>query len=163
MRSLCKTLGWVTVLVLALTCSASAKPGYGTLTGVVLDPAGLPQMGASVWLISEDAGGRVVSQLLTRQDGAFSTDHLKPGKYAVRVSLAGYLPAMERHIAVMADLTTLLRVQVDSIFSSLDTLRKNPIRLLRPMTGSGFCARQRRPVPFCNGVMARTPMLLQQE
>ena len=31
---------------------------------------------------------------------------------------------MERHIAVMANLTTLLRVQVDSIFSSLDTLRR---------------------------------------
>ena len=30
---------------------------------------------------------------------------------------------MERHIAVMADLTTLLRVQVDSVFASLDTLR----------------------------------------
>src|SRR5579862_3353955 len=125
MRSICKTLGWVAVMVVALAVSASAKPGYGTLTGVVLDPAGLPQMGASVWLISEDAGGRVISQLLTRQDGAFSTDHLKPGRYAVRVSLAGYLPAMERHIAVMADLTTLLRVQVDSLFSSLDTLRKN--------------------------------------
>ncbi len=125
MRSICKALGWVTVLLVALAVSASAKPGYGTLSGVVLDPAGLPQMGASVWLISEDAGGRVISQLLTRQDGAFSTDHLKPGRYAVRVSLAGYLPAMERHIAVMADLTTLLRVQVDSLFSSLDTLRKN--------------------------------------
>ncbi len=30
---------------------------------------------------------------------------------------------MERHIAVMADLTTLLRVQMDSVFASLDTLR----------------------------------------
>jgi Carboxypeptidase regulatory-like domain len=124
MRSICKTLGWATVVIVALAVSASAKQGYGTLTGVVLDPSGLPQMGASVWLISEDTGGRVISQLQTHQDGAFSTDHLKPGKYAVRVSLAGYLPAMERHIAVMADLTTLLRVQVDSVFSSLDTLRK---------------------------------------
>ena len=83
MRSICKTLGWVMVMVVALAVSASAKPGYGTLAGVVLDPAGLPQMGASVWLISEDSGGRVISQLLTRQDGAFSTDHLRPGRYAV--------------------------------------------------------------------------------
>src|ERR1700688_619191 len=123
MRSICRTLCWTTVLVAVLAVSAPAKQGYGTLSGVVLDPSGLPQMGASVWLISED-GGRVTSQLLSIQDGAFSADHLKPGKYAVRVSLAGFLPAMERHIAVVADLTTLLRVQVDSVFSSLDTLRR---------------------------------------
>ncbi len=31
---------------------------------------------------------------------------------------------MERHVAVMSNLTTLLRVQVDTVFSSLDTLRR---------------------------------------
>src|SRR4029077_3574478 len=124
MRSICRTLCWTTVLVAVLAVSAPAKQGYGTLTGVVLDPSGMPQMGASVWLMSEDASGKIISQLSSNQDGTFSTDHLKPGKYAVRVSLAGFLPSIERHIAVMADLTTLLRVQVDSVFSSLDTLRR---------------------------------------
>src|SRR4029077_13800639 len=92
--------------------------------GVVLDPAGTPQMGASVWLISEDAGGRIVAQILSNQHGAFFTDHLKPGAYAVRVSVAGFLPAMEHHVAIMSNLTTLLRVQVETVFSSLDTLRQ---------------------------------------
>ena len=123
MKSICRTLGWAMVMVLALAVSATAKQGYGTLSGVVVNPSGTPQMGAVVWLIAEDGSGGTVSQLLTNQHGAFSSDHLKPGKYAVRVSLAGFLPAMERHIAVMADLTTLLRVQVDSVFASLDTLR----------------------------------------
>ncbi len=124
MKSTCRTLGWVVVLVLALAASAAAKQGYGTISGVVLDPSGTPQMGASVWLISEDAGGRTVAQVLSNQHGAFLTDHLKPGKYAVRVSVAGFLPTMERHVAVMSNLTTLLRVQVETLFSSLDTLRR---------------------------------------
>ena len=124
MKSICRTLGWVMVAVLVLAASAAAKPGYGTLSGVVLDPSGTPQMGASVWLISEDAGGRIVAQILSNQYGAFFTDHLKPGNYAVRVSVAGFLPSMERHVAVMSNLTTLLRVQVDTVFSSLDTLRR---------------------------------------
>jgi Carboxypeptidase regulatory-like domain len=122
MKSICR-LGWVMVVVLVLAASAAAKQGYGTISGVVLDPSGTPQMGASVWLISEDAGGRTVAQILSNQNGAFFTDHLKPGEYAVRVSVAGFLPAMERHVAVMSNLTTLLRVQVETIFSSLDTLR----------------------------------------
>src|SRR5260370_8011378 len=119
-----KTLGWAMVIVLVLAGSASAKPGYGTTSGIVLDPSGTPQMGATIWLISEDAGGRTVSQLLSNPLGAVFTDRLKPGKYSLRVALPGFLPAMERHVGVIANLTTLLRVQVDSIFSSLDTLRR---------------------------------------
>ena len=124
MKSTCRTLGWVMVVVVALVAPAAAKPGFGTISGVVLDPSGTPQMGAIVWLISEDAGGRTVAQTLSNQYGAFFSDHLKPGNYAVRVSLAGFLPAMETHIAVMSNLTTLLRVQVETVFSSLDTLRR---------------------------------------
>src|SRR5271165_2162652 len=123
MKSISRTSGWVSVLVFLFAASASAKPTYGTISGVVLDPSGTPQMGASVWLIAED-GGNIVSRILSNQYGAFFTDRLKPGNYDVRVSMAGFLPAMERHVAVMSNLTTLLRVQVDTVFSSLDTLRR---------------------------------------
>src|ERR1700738_4264688 len=124
MKSTGKTLSWVLVIVLCVARSTAAKPGYGTISGVVLDPSGTPQMGATVWLLSEDAGGRPVSQLLSNQHGAFFTDRLKPGKYSLRVSLPGFLPAMEQHVSVIANLTTLLRVQVDSLFSSIDSLRR---------------------------------------
>lgn len=124
MKSIYRTLGWVMVVALVCAASVAAKPGYGTISGVVLDSSGTPQMGASVWLISEDAGGRIIARVLSNQYGAFVTDHLKPGKYAVRVSMAGFLPSLEPHVSVMSDLTTLLRVQVDTIFSSLDTLRR---------------------------------------
>jgi hypothetical protein len=80
-------------------------------------------MGASILLISQD-GGRIVAQILSNQHGAFLTEHLKPGSYDVRVSVAGFLPAMERNVAVISNLTTLLRVQLDTVFSSLDTLRR---------------------------------------
>src|ERR1700722_20919477 len=103
MKSIGRTMGWATVAVLSLAASLAAKPaGYGTISGIVLDPSGTPQMGATVWLISEDAGGRTVSQLLSNQHGAFFTDRLKPGKYSLRVSLPGFLPAMERHVSVIA-------------------------------------------------------------
>jgi hypothetical protein len=124
MKSICKTLCQVAMITLILTASAAARQGYGTLSGVVLDPSGTPQMGATVRLVSEDLSGGSVSQLRSDQHGTFFTDSLKPGKYSVNVSLAGFLPAVQHHIAVMADLTTLMRVQVDSVFASLDTLRR---------------------------------------
>ena len=125
MKLICRALGWVLIAVVVCASPAAAKQGFGTISGVVLDPSGTPQMGASVWLISEDAG-RTVAQLNSNQQGAFFTDHLKPGEYAVRVAVSGFLPAMERHVAVMSNLTTLLRVQVETVFSSLDTLRRKP-------------------------------------
>ena len=161
MKSVGKTLGWVMVIVLVLAGSATAKPGYGTISGIVLDPSGTPQMGATVWLISEDAGGRTVSQLLSNQHGTFFTDRLKPGKYSLRVSLPGFLPAVERHVSVIDNLTTLLRVQVDSILSSLDTLRRQSdgpaepddwkwvlrssaaTRTILQWRGEGYCASSR--------------------
>ena len=124
MKSTRKTVGCVALfLVCALAIPAAAKPGYGTLSGVVLDPSGTPQMGATVFLISESLATQPVSQLLSNQNGEFSTDRLKPGKYSVRVSLAGFLPTMEHHVAVVANFTTLLRLRVDTVFASLDTLR----------------------------------------
>ena len=131
-KAAARIFGWVAVLVLAVGTQATAKQGYGTLSGVVLDPSGTPQMGANVWLVSEDLGGRTVLQLLSNQYGAFFTDHVKPGMYAVRVSLSGYLPATEHHIAVIADLTTMLRVQMSSVFASLDTLRRKPATSAEP-------------------------------
>jgi Carboxypeptidase regulatory-like domain len=123
MKSLARSLGWSLVALLILAASAEAKQGFGTISGVVLDAAGTPQMGASVWLISED-GGRAVAQLNSDQHGAFFTDRVKPGEYDVRVAVSGFLPAMQRHVAVIANLTTLLRVQLETVFSSLDTLRR---------------------------------------
>src|ERR1700739_5136099 len=114
MKSICRTAGWIMAGVLVLAASAAAKPGFGTISGIVLDPSGTPQMGASVWLMSEDMGGRTVAQLLSNQHGAFFTGRLKPGSYSVRVSLTGFLPAVERHVAVVSNFTTLLRGQVSS-------------------------------------------------
>ena len=121
-----RALGWIIVFTLALAGSAAAAPGRGKLSGIVLDVSGTPQMGASVWLVSEDIDNRTTSLLLTNQHGAFASEALKPGKYSIRVTLAGFLPAWERQIAVAADLTTLVRVRIDSMFASLDTLRRNP-------------------------------------
>jgi hypothetical protein len=114
-------------------------------------------MGAIVWLISEDAGGRTVAQILSNQHGAFLSDHLKPGNYAVRVSLAGFLPAMETHIAVMSNLTTLLRVQVETVFSSLDTLRRKSDIPAEPDDWK-WVLRQ-PPAPSCSGMIPVTRSL----
>jgi len=106
--------------------AAQAKPVPGKLAGVVRDAAGTPQMGASVELISEAVGATGTSGFLTNTQGMFRGDKLAPGFYTVRVTLAGFLPTLEKHIRVVSNVTTVVRIELESMFASLDQLRRMP-------------------------------------
>src|SRR5712671_5653784 len=112
----------------ANSAAAQAKPVPGRLAGVVRDAAGTPQLGASVELISEAVGVAASRGLLTNTQGMFRGDKLAPGFYTVRVTLAGFLPTLEKHIRVTSNLTTVVRIELESMFASLDQLRRMPSR-----------------------------------
>ena len=121
-------------LVLAAACSslganrtvAQAKLVSGKLAGVVRDTAGTPQLGASVEVIPETTGTLPALDLLTNTQGIFRGEHLAPGFYMVRVTLAGFLPTLEKHVRITANLTTVVRIQLESMFTSLEQLRRQP-------------------------------------
>jgi Carboxypeptidase regulatory-like domain len=116
----------------SLICSSSlAAPNFGKLTGVVADPAGNPQMGASVWLTPEFAGGRAI-ELLTDENGIFVGQRLRPGLYSVKVTLSGFMPSLQAHVNVGASVSTSLHVELDSIFASLDQLRRKSPKPAEP-------------------------------
>jgi hypothetical protein len=106
--------------------AAQAKLVPGKLAGVVRDATGTPQMGASVQLIAESAGTALAHGFLTNTQGIFRGDKLAPGFYNVRVTLAGFLPAFEKHIQISPNVTTVVRIELQSMFASLDQLRRTP-------------------------------------
>ena len=106
--------------------AAQAKPVLGKLAGVVRDTAGTPQMGASVELAPESAVVTAPHVLLTNTQGIFQGSKLVPGLYTLRVTLAGFLPTLERHVRVSPNLTTVVRVELESMYASLDQLRRTP-------------------------------------
>jgi len=104
----------------AKPAAAQAKLVPGKLAGVVRDAAGTPQMGASVELISEAAGVPGTHGFLTNTQGMFRGEKLAPGFYTVHVTLAGFLPTFEKHIRVASNVTTVVRIELESMFASLD-------------------------------------------
>ena len=112
--------------MLTSTVEGQAKPVSGSLTGVVRDLAGTPQMGASVQVLAESAGINGTSEFLTNTQGIFRGEKLAPGLYTVRVTLAGFLPTLQQHVRVNANLTTMLRIEMESMFATLEQLRKQP-------------------------------------
>src|SRR5438309_3170806 len=109
-----------------IPAAAQAKPVPGKLAGVVRDAAGTPQLGASVELISEAVGVPATRSFLTNTQGMFRGDKLAPGFYTVRVTLAAFVTPLENHIRVTSNLTTVGRIELESMFATFDELRRMP-------------------------------------
>jgi hypothetical protein len=112
----------LTAMVLSLgtkPAAAQAKLVPGKLAGVVRDTTGTPQLGANVELIAE-TGAAASRGFLTNTQGIFRGEKLAPGLYTLRVTLAGFLPTLEKHVRVTSNLTTVVRVELESMFASLD-------------------------------------------
>ena len=103
-----------------------SAPGPGMISGVVKDSSGIPQLGATVELLAEAPGVLAARQLLTNTQGVFRAENLQPGLYTVRVTLAGFLPAFEKHIQITSNLTTVVRIELESLYASIEQLRRAP-------------------------------------
>jgi len=122
---------------LGVTCGApqlaaqgsnkTSAANVGKLSGLVRDAGGIPQMGATVALTPEAPGPSGSYQLLTNTQGAFTGEKLTPGAYTVGVTLAGFLPFLQRHVQVTANVTTSVRIQLESMFASIEQLRRPPV------------------------------------
>jgi Carboxypeptidase regulatory-like domain len=105
---------------------AQSKLVSGKLAGVVRDLTGTPQMGASVEVFAEAPGAASSLDYLTNTQGIFRGDKLLPGLYTIRVTLAGFLPTLQQHVRINANLTTMVRIEMESMFASLEQLRRQP-------------------------------------
>jgi hypothetical protein len=81
-------------------------------------------MGATVLLYNRF--DQVVKRALTTEKGAFHFDALPTGVYAIRVSLASFLPALKRNVAVQPGMQSLLTVNLATVFSSIELVGVSP-------------------------------------
>jgi len=89
---------------------------------------GHSQLGCQVEVVSRRSGSPPPRKGSLHTQGVFRGDKLAPGFYTVRVTLAGFLPTLEKHIRINANLTTVVRIRLESMFASLEQLRRQPAR-----------------------------------
>jgi hypothetical protein len=117
---------WCAPSALAQSNNKSVS-SLGKLSGSVRDSSGIPQLGATVAIFPETPGALATYQFLTNTDGVFKGEKLAPGSYTVRVTLAGFLPFLEKHIQISPSLTTTVLIQLESMFASIEQLRRPPV------------------------------------
>lgn len=89
-------------------------PG-GTVSGVILDGEGIPQMGALVQLLLPDTTAAAVA--LTDSNGRYRVSDLKPGRYRVRVSAALFLPAVRQTLQVGANTRAVVNLTLSTLLA----------------------------------------------
>jgi hypothetical protein len=112
------------MLAFSIAPALPAAPLSGRISGVVVDPQGTPQMGATVLVVSEQSLDASPIQLLTNDRGLFLTDGIATGFYSIRATLAGFLPTMEQHVHVSEQHITQLQIELGSVFASLEKFRR---------------------------------------
>lgn len=116
----------VAVLASSAPVASAAVPTIlsGSLAGIVRDPVGVPQMGASVSLFNRSE--RLIQRAITNERGLFGFEALPPDLYSVRISLASFVPAMKQKIAVQPGMQSLLYVDLTSVLSSIELVYAAP-------------------------------------
>jgi hypothetical protein len=106
--------------------AASPVPLPGAILGQVKNGAGVSQMGATILLYNRY--DQLVRQALTDEQGKFVFEKLGPDLYSIRVTLASFVPALRRNIAVAAGSDSVLQINLSTLLSSVDLVGSVPSR-----------------------------------
>ena len=105
---------WVIWVGLAANFAAAQKPA--SLSGYVRDTQGVPQMGASVEVLSAAA---LEFKALTDEKGFFRLANLVPGIYSVKVTAPSFLPTLRERVGLREGSAMVVNLTLNTLFQAL--------------------------------------------
>jgi hypothetical protein len=113
-------------LLSATTAAYAASPAIlsGALAGSVKDASGVPQMGATVLLFNRY--DKLIQKAFTNAKGDFQFASILPDVYSVRVTLASFVPAFRKNIAVQPGMRSILAINLANVLSSIELVSTGP-------------------------------------
>lgn len=105
-------------LLLAVCIQAGAAGKPASVSGMVRDTEGIPQVGAMVELLGANA--LVVATTFTDSHGQFFLRRIDPGTYNLKAVGSAFLPALRENLKVRAD--TVVNLTLTSLFEAAQWL-----------------------------------------
>jgi Carboxypeptidase regulatory-like domain len=112
------------VMTVAGLLSASAAPFPASVSGVVRDARGTPQMGATVELMAANA--TVVARVYTNIRGAFSFDQIFPGTYQIKATGDSFLPTLREDLRISSRSKVIVNLTLSTLFEAIQWLPAQP-------------------------------------
>ncbi len=94
----------------------------GSVSGVVRDSSGVPQIGAEVELLRPDLS--VVASAYTNGEGRFLISSLMPGRYAVKAMGPSFLPSLRENVRVRG--ATVVNLTLNTLYEVIQWLPADP-------------------------------------
>ena len=120
MKRIAHLAGFAVLIALATApvCGASSA----SVSGLVRDSAGVPQIGAEVQLLRPDLS--VVASVYTDSEGRFLISSLLPGRYALKAMGPSFLPALRENIRVRGG--TVVNLTLNTLYEVIQWLPAQP-------------------------------------
>jgi hypothetical protein len=94
----------------------------GTVSGVVRDSSGVPQIGAEVELLRPDL--TVIASVYTNTAGRFTISSVQPGRYAVKALGPSFLPSLREDVRVRT--STVINLTLNTLYEVMQWLPSEP-------------------------------------
>jgi hypothetical protein len=94
----------------------------GSVSGVVRDSSGVPQIGAVVQLLRPDMS--IIAAVYTGNKGEFTFKDILPGKYAVKAMGASFLPSLRENVRVRTN--TIVNLTMNTLYEVMQWLPTEP-------------------------------------
>ncbi len=111
---------FIALIVLGAVPLMGAAPG--SISGVVRNTAGVPQIGAVVQLLRPDLS--ILTIVYTDDKGQFSIPSILPGRYAVKAMGTSFLPSLRENIHVRRD--TVVNLTLNTLYEVMQWLPAQP-------------------------------------
>lgn len=108
------------VVAMTIAVSASAAVNPGVISGYVRNAAGVPQMGATIQVLS--LGNPVEAR--TDANGFYTLSGLLPGLYAIKVTAPSFLPSIREKINVQSGASLVVNITLNTLFEAIELLPK---------------------------------------
>jgi Carboxypeptidase regulatory-like domain len=112
------------VMTVAGLLPASAAPFPATVSGVVRDGRGTPQMGAMVELLAANA--TVIARAFTNDRGAFTFDRIFPGTYQIKATGDSFLPTLREDLKLSSHSKVIVNLTLSTLFEAIQWLPAQP-------------------------------------
>lgn len=111
-------------MVVLCVASVQASAQSSSVSGVVRDSHGTPQIGAIVELLRPDLS--VVRQVYTNERGRYTIPSIVPGTYEVKASGAFFLPTMRENLSLLAGSRQVVNLTLDTLYEAFRWLPAQP-------------------------------------